>query len=427
MEIRLGRVTPEPNYAKIVDRYDGSPRPWRGLTSMAGFLTWLFASASWLGTLAWAAGEIVSDRYSWSQWLEWIPTLFVLVGSSACLLAAWAAAALRDALRNLTLAPLGEPSTVGEKKAGRAARLLLRCGWYGWCLTLVYFFISETPFYKPTPPPPAFNQDSFRLASWNSGGEERPGWDRALGATNADILVLNGLRSSATMSGLRPLIDSGASVIQNERFLVISKRRILRWGATSLAMARGAGLDPRQETGSRPWIDRGRALFFQFESTDSPPILRTAWVIDLPSDLSLSRAEVTARAHEVIHTFPGKAYVLNAAGAWVPEPAPGTNTEPSEGPGLKVDQGFPPPDLITGDFNIPRGSWSLEILTRGLTSAYDQAARRYCASWPRPYPFLHLDQTFLAPGLRAWSYALREPGSAEHLVQVVDVTVRERD
>ena len=91
------------------------------------------------------------------------------------------------------------------------------------------------------------------------------------------------------------------------------------------------------------------------------------------------------------------------------------------------------------DFNIPRGSWSLRALIAHLhngkdplstsanavsDSAYHQAARRFCASWPRPYPFLHLDQTFLGPKLRAWSYVLRDPGSAEHFAQVVDITTR---
>lgn len=417
-------MNPDPHYSKIVDRYDGSPRPWNALTTASGFLAWLFSTTAWLGMAAWALGEVVSDRYVWSQWLEWIPTIFTLVGALACLAAASAAAALRGALGNVSAASSGRSGGAGSSKPGCGSRVLLRSAWLAWSAVLVYFFLTETPFYKPSPEAPAFNQDSFRIASWNSGGEEAPGWDRALGALNADILVVNGLRSSAKMPGLRPLLDSGVSAIFNERFLVISKRPIVRWGATSLAMARGDGLDPRQETGRRPWIDRGRALFFQFLSTDTPPMTRTAWVIDLPSDLSLHRAEVTARAHEVISTFPGKAYILNAAGAWVPEPD--SDAEQKSGAATRPTAllGFPTPDLITGDFNIPRGSWSLGVLTKGLTAAYDQAARRYCASWPRPYPFLHLDQTFLAPGLRAWSYALKEPGSAEHLVQVVDITVR---
>lgn len=420
--------TAHPHFPDI-DR--GSTRPWRFLTALSNALSLLFAVVAWSGITAWAVGEVVSDRYAWSQWLEWIPTIFTLVGAFVCLAASAIAAALCNALRNAQISTTAGNAPLRRGTPGRASRFALVSGWLGWCAVLVYFIISETPFYRPKPEPPAFNQSSFRLVYWNAGGEEKPGWDRAIGALQADILVLNGVRSTSGMPGLQPLLDANPSVIVNDLFTVISARPIVRWGATSLAVARGEGLDPRQEAGRRRWADHGRALFFQFAdpapTPDTPPVLRTAWLIDLPSDLSLARAEVTARANEVINTFPGTAYVKDARGAWVPEASP------------LNPPGFPTPDLITGDFNIPRGSWSLRALIAHLhngkdplstsanavsDSAYHQAARRFCASWPRPYPFLHLDQTFLGPKLRAWSYVLRDPGSAEHFAQVVDITTR---
>jgi len=433
--------------------YEPAPRPWRFLIALSGFLAELFSACAWLGMFGWALGEVVSDRYAWSQWLEWIPTIFTLIGALVCLAAASGAAALRSGLQSATitgstdsllqsLGSIAKPTSseqlaenVGNttlKQRPRRLRFFHRARWFAWSIVLVYFVISETPFYKPTPEPPAFNQDSFRLVYWNSGGEEQPGWDRAIGALNPDILILNGLHSSAGTPGLQALLDSNASVIVNERFVVISKRPIVRWGATTLALPKGEGLDPRQTGGHRPWIDRGRALFFQFlcPTTDlnglasPPPTLRTAWIIDLPSDLSLSRAQVTARANEIITNFPSKAYIKDSRGAWIPEEI------------RTAMLGFPRPDIITGDFNIPRGSWSLDRLVAHLDSesgthtssrslnAYHQAARRFSATWPRPRPFLHLDQTFLAPALRAWSYNLKDPGSAEHLAQAVDITVR---
>jgi len=36
---------------------------------------WLLCSAMWLGMLAWLAGVVLMDRYAWSQWLWWTPTL----------------------------------------------------------------------------------------------------------------------------------------------------------------------------------------------------------------------------------------------------------------------------------------------------------------------------------------------------------------
>ncbi len=420
----MARTKDQPKAANLSD---GPPRPWRWLAAFSSGLFWLFAATGWLGIIAWGLGEAVSDRYAWSQWLEWIPTIFTLIGAFTCLGVAWIMAVLRNALRQAG----GELGSGGEsrgpKKSDRPALFALRSGWLAWTVVLVYFVVAENPFYKPAPEPPAFDQDSFRLVYWNAGGEEKPGWDRAIGGFNPDILVLNGLRASAAAPGLRSLLDSSASVVVNDLFTVISKRPIVRWGATSLAMMRGEGIDPRQDAGNRRWVDHGRGLFFQFRcppvKEGEAPTVRTAWVIDLPSDLSLSRAQVTARANEVIETFPGPVYVKDSRGAWVPEAVPGSQV------------GFPTPDLITGDFNIPRGSWSLRALTTHLrdgypspgiesVDAYDQAARRFCASWPRPRPFLHLDQTFLGPKFRAWSYSLRDPGSAEHFAQIIDVASR---
>ena len=83
--------------------------------------------------------------------------------------------------------------------------------------------------------------------------------------------------------------------------------------------------------------------------------------------------------------------------------------------------GFPAPDIVVGDFNIPRSAGSLKALGRGYPSAFDQAGRGYMASYPRVRPIFHIDQTFVAPGLRVFDYRLPDIGAGAHRAQVVDI------
>ena len=82
--------------------------------------------------------------------------------------------------------------------------------------------------------------------------------------------------------------DSRESVIVTDRFTVLSRRRIDRYALTLLDIAPGRGLDPRQRTGARKWSDPGHAMFIELAAdAHRPPMC--AWILDLPSDLSLAR------------------------------------------------------------------------------------------------------------------------------------------
>lgn len=85
---------------------------------------------------------------------------------------------------------------------------------------------------------------------------------------------------------------------------------------------------------------------------------------------------------------------------------------------------LPPPDLVVGDFNIPRGSASLEALFPGLREAYDEGGHGYGASFHRLFPLLHIDHIRLAPWLRAARYDLMDLGIGRHDAQVAWITSR---
>lgn len=357
------------------------------------------ATLAWLGLAGWLVGETISDRYYFTQFLEWMPTPAALAGSGALLVLGWVLARFRHVL--------ADPST----RSARVQRAI-RWGWLPWGAILVYFFTIEAPLFRSRPGPPPTGVDHFRLVFWNASAWYQDGWESGIGGAEPDIVILSGLGSTKRLPELQSMMKDVVSVIIAERFIVLSKRPITRHGFTSLGVARGQGLDPRFGGWTSPRADHGHALFFEVQhpaTANTPAGSSIVHVIDLPSDLSLLRWEVTARARRALDHFAGITYVPDPLGRWIPENPPAPTT------------GFPSPDIVIGDFNIPRGAASLSALSRGLTNAFDQAGRGFMASYPRRPPVFHIDQTFLAPGLRAFNYRLLDIGAGAHLVQSVDI------
>jgi hypothetical protein len=86
----------------------------------------------------------------------------------------------------------------------------------------------------------------------------------------------------------------------------------------------------------------------------------------------------------------------------------------------RSSQGFeacPPPDIIVGDFNIPRSSASLSVITGPMRALSDDAGVGPLASWPRPRELLHIDLAFAAEGWKCSTYQLIDMGESEHFAQ----------
>ncbi|MHC4101720.1 MAG: hypothetical protein ACYS15_19115 [Planctomycetota bacterium] len=81
----------------------------------------------------------------------------------------------------------------------------------------------------------------------------------------------------------------------------------------------------------------------------------------------------------------------------------------------------PPPDIVVGDFNMTRGSTSMNALFPGFAHAWDQAGRGYGATFPRGFPLYHLDHTLLADTVQATDYTLVDLGIGRHLAQRVEL------
>jgi hypothetical protein len=101
-----------------------------------------------------------------------------------------------------------------------------------------------------------------------------------------------------------------------------------------------------------------------------------------------------------------------------------------------------------GDFNIVRGSASLEVLAPGMRDAFEEAGWGRGASWRQARPVgpgaswtertkarvtqtllpladWHIDLTLVGAWWRAGRYRLVDPGAGPHWVQVADLVLRE--
>jgi endonuclease/exonuclease/phosphatase family metal-dependent hydrolase len=80
------------------------------------------------------------------------------------------------------------------------------------------------------------------------------------------------------------------------------------------------------------------------------------------------------------------------------------------------------PDLVAGDFNTPRGSWSIGQLVGLMRHAReDGAGAGVIVTYPRAAPLLHIDHLFVGAKLRARGYRVLDPGVGRHWAQVAEV------
>jgi hypothetical protein len=86
-----------------------------------------------------------------------------------------------------------------------------------------------------------------------------------------------------------------------------------------------------------------------------------------------------------------------------------------------------PPDLVVGDFNMTRGSATIDTLFPNFTHAYDAAGHGYAATFPRRLPLYHIDHVLVNQdvGLRAARYDIIDEGASRHRAQKAWITGHE--
>ncbi len=324
-----------------VEPFHTPPRQWtrRGLKAV-GLIPNILAA---LSVLAWLIGRVVSDRYGWSQWLLWIPTVSVIIVAMGGLIctAMW------------------------------PRRRWMLIGW-GVCIALlaVYFcFIEYRMFARMPSDPPG-----LRIVHWNAtteGGEEDDYID-AIIAAEGDITITT---------------DAGATPF---------RPRIWQWNeGTPVSMRPFAVMTKLPIMQRRHLVHQDEIVvaLLRVDTTEQLGRPLTIYIVDMPSDLSLRRAELARQARRMIDN---------------------------------VDA--PPPDLVIGDFNITRGAASLEIMFPGMVHAYGQAGAGYSATYHRGeggWLLYHIDHVLLSERVRATSYEIIDPGVGRHTMQAVTIELIE--
>jgi endonuclease/exonuclease/phosphatase family metal-dependent hydrolase len=336
-----------------------------------------------LGVLAlsvWILGRLASDRWVWSQFIFWIPTVVVVPGAVAAFVGSRLCGLLarfRSGRREHRLRLVAEACLLG---------------------VIAYMVVIEWRVYRlPLGPRPSGAH--LRVLSWNATAvQQLDQIINPLTAADADIAILVNPHSHVGWGTVQDTFKATYRYENIAGIVVMSRVPELRRGMAWLGLE---GLPP-ETVASVPLgnasSDPGRAMFVEFDTSAQLGHSTVIWVLDLPSDPRLSRWKICEHAASVIASW-------------------------QSGDG---GRGFPAPDIVLGDFNTTPGSAALKLLTPGMRSAFAEAGAGYGATWPgfafkTPVPLLQLDHMFLGSRVRAVRYQIVWPIAALHLVQVGDL------
>ncbi len=369
----------------------------RGLVAFVQAVAWVVAAVL---LLIFVAGHALTDRFLLTQYLFWIPSILLV---PACVVTSAVACGL---------------ARLCAAKGSRRRRLAGLVLW-GSVLGALYLFLADWRLYRVlTARASAPPERILHLIHWNMSSPRPEVWPLFLSAIHTDplpdILLLTDPIWSADLAQLPRSLGPAYQIVRPGPLAFASRFPILETGGVSLDLPMRDAIAPARLDASAPFTPNPDDLipgnrpshpdpgFVEFARIDTTAVLGrpiVVWIVDLPSDPRLPRFYLTQLAARRLASLMGPT-----------------------GRGEPPRAGLPPPDLIAGDFNIPRGSASLSALTRGMTHAFDQVGCGYVASWPRDWPIYHIDHVFLGPWLRALEYRVVNGGASDHRMQVFSVT-----
>lgn len=362
----------------------------RRLLRWSGTLAWTGGAAV---LVAWMAGQMFTDRWHWSQYLFWMPTMLV---QPAAILGVVVGLGLRRVSR------MREARRAGRgERAAMVASVLVLAGASGYAAIWEWRMLASTP---------AAGDRVFRVLHWNATSDIGKSWPRLIMERDPDLIVIN----PASFQLCREIVSVARpyeAPVYRHGFTVISRYRVVRLAYATLGVTQGTGIDPRESDLTGHHRDPGRALWVELDTREALGRTLKVLCVDLPSDVSLHRLVSATEASKALSAFGGPFSVRGEDGVWSQE-TPET-------------AGMGEPDLLVGDLNTPRGSHSLRVLTGGMSSVYDDAGRGPFGTWPYARPFWHLDHMFIGPWLRGVRYEPVDLGGGTHRGQVADLTVRE--
>jgi hypothetical protein len=319
-----------------------------------GMMLWCIGLNAALIVLCWLIGRFATDRWSWSQWLWWIPTPIALIAAVVATVAAF------------------RPSFKRTKRRRRIAR------WLVITLAMFIWFIAAENRMLRAAPEVGSNSKAIKIAHWNvTVTRYSRGPDETVEqfvSLDSDITVLTGPGYLGWHEKVVAALGRGQQPVNFGPLVVLSRFPILS---------------------ARPVV--GADLAFVYIITiDTTAVLGRpliVYAVDLPSKPRIKRMDLARRIRSMLDNAPQ----FNEA----------------------ARSSFPPPDLVIGDFNITRGSASIDVLFPGMRYAYEEAGHGYGATFHRGWvlPLYHIDHMLVGSDVQALRYDIVDRGISRHFSQ----------
>ena len=116
------------------------------------------------------------------------------------------------------------------------------------------------------------------------------------------------------------------------------------------------------------------------------------WAIDLPSNITIPKIETARRVRRLLSSIE-----------------------------------VPRPDIIIGDFNMTRDSFSIVTMFPEFIDASNLAGTGLLASFPMQIPLYHIDHSLVGDSFVCDSYVLINPHIGRHRVQIVEMSAQKND
>lgn len=368
-----------------------------------GRLTGVLAGGAGVLLLAlWTVGHVLTDRLYVTQFLWWLPTPVVL---GACFVALVAWRLLAPKLGGVGRAGRVDFTSDGAGGVGEGASRGQRL--YAIALALVGVYVAFEEWrlehlLRPMPP-----TGGVRVVCWNQSWEAMPPmFDRLVGL-EADILMMANPHWTFDVAKYRASMGERSYAVRAGNLALFSKYPVRRSGYCSLKIMPEPNRPEFPAANAGP-PDTGNALWVELDVPELGGRV-ILWCIDMPSDPWLDRARAFREARAAMEGFRGPVMRRLESGMDEAEPA------------ASGAIGFPDPDIIMGDCNTPRGSWSLTLLHPGMRHAFDDAGVGPAYTYPQAAPIIAIDQMLLGPHLRAEEYRIVDMGGSRHRAQVARI------
>ncbi len=406
-------------------------RPWT--KTITRLLVLVLQCACWVVVGAWLVGRIASDRFLWSQFLSWIPTIVPL----AAAIVVWMLAILapRDHKPGALLTNVG---AAPARRRGAGAMSFFSLPAIAAISVVAWLAVIDirvhaifTGFGSSKSPV------ALRLLCWNATTASVPQMASLVKEHRPDIAILSNTPFSASLVPVRDAMSAAAKegnkepatyVASSIRLNVISRFPVLHHAVMPLRIS---GAKERTFTwvgGGMKHIDTGQLMCVALDTTKGLGRPTVLWVVDLPSDPDIPRARMMREFESAVASF-GTTIMRRAED--------GLDRVVPPGDRARVLASLKHPDIIAGDFNTTRDSASLARFLDSLGSFEHAKAQSTGAggvgwdfTYPRTFPVLHIDHVFVSTtqntnngthSLRAKNYNVLDPDVGRHCVQVVDM------